>query len=175
MVPRFLAALGAAGARPHRVDAYLTTLGATPESCSVEAWMLMSGHIHAVALSSTAEVGVVFVAAVCVAMWPNGQPDLEAVLYPDVPYDCMRLFKVQYVFLLLLISVTSLVPNAVFSSLWFSDMHSDDIPHMTRWHAGTRIAAPHGGEREIRSCRERARHLAGGAWPIYCRGRRQNL
>ena len=43
------------------------------------------------------------------AMWPNGQPDLEAVLYPDVPYDCMRLFKVQYVFLLLLISVTFLM------------------------------------------------------------------
>ena len=70
MVPRFLAALGAAGARPHRVDAYLTTLGATPESCSVEAWMLMSGHIHAIALSSTAEVSVCF--HTC-CEWPCGR------------------------------------------------------------------------------------------------------
>ena len=71
MVPRFLAALEAAGARPHRVDAYLTTLGATPESCSLEAWMLMSGHIHAIALSSTAEVSV-DLHLLQMAMWPNG-------------------------------------------------------------------------------------------------------
>ena len=71
MVPRFLAALEAAGARPHRVDAYLTTLGATPESCSLEAWMLMSGHIHAIALSSSAEVSV-DLHLLQMAMWPNG-------------------------------------------------------------------------------------------------------
>lgn len=57
VVPRFIAALEAAGAAATRVPAYLTTLGLPgPQYCSVEAQLLQQGHIDAVAFSSTAEV-----------------------------------------------------------------------------------------------------------------------
>lgn len=58
VVPRFIEALTAAGAAAVRVPAYLTTPGlAGPECCTAEAGLLQAGHIHAIAFSSTAEVG----------------------------------------------------------------------------------------------------------------------
>ena len=56
MVPRFLQALADAGATAHRVPAYMTMLGAPPGSCDAEKLLLQAGHIHAIAMSSTAEV-----------------------------------------------------------------------------------------------------------------------
>jgi uroporphyrinogen-III synthase len=58
VVPRFIGALTAAGAAAVRVPAYLTTPGLDgPERCTAEAGLLHAGHIHAIAFSSTAEVG----------------------------------------------------------------------------------------------------------------------
>ncbi|BDA45398.1 hypothetical protein COCOBI_07-1850 [Coccomyxa sp. Obi] len=55
IVPRFLAALQAAGAHAIRVDAYETRPGATQEQCAAERQLLAEGHIYAVAFTSTAE------------------------------------------------------------------------------------------------------------------------
>ncbi len=55
-MPRFLAALADAGVVPVRAEAYLTTLGAPPEACAAEVALMAAGHVHAVAISSTAEV-----------------------------------------------------------------------------------------------------------------------
>lgn len=57
MVPRFLAALQAAGASHVRVPAYSTTPGCGPAECDAEAGMLRRGELHAIAFSSPAEVG----------------------------------------------------------------------------------------------------------------------
>ncbi|KAK9845437.1 hypothetical protein WJX81_006417 [Elliptochloris bilobata] len=55
VVPRFLAALEAAGAHPTRVACYVTEPGALAEECAAELELLRSGRIHALALTSTAE------------------------------------------------------------------------------------------------------------------------
>ncbi|GMH40178.1 hypothetical protein BSKO_08082 [Bryopsis sp. KO-2023] len=55
IVPRFLAALEASGAEPHRIDAYVTQIGSTPEQCIAEKELLSSGDIDAIIFSSTAE------------------------------------------------------------------------------------------------------------------------
>mmetsp|Transcript_6399 Transcript_6399/g.14237 ORF Transcript_6399/g.14237 Transcript_6399/m.14237 type:complete len:359 (-) Transcript_6399:803-1879(-) len=55
VVPRFLAALSDAGATPHRVPAYVTTLGTSVAACTAEMQLLQSGGLHAIAFSSTAE------------------------------------------------------------------------------------------------------------------------
>ena len=57
VVPRFLAALEAAGAAAVRVDAYETGLGATPAGCAPERALLEGGAVDAIAFTSTAEVG----------------------------------------------------------------------------------------------------------------------
>lgn len=44
------------GMKTYRLNAYQTTLGSSPQACSAECQLLLDGHIHAVAFSSTAEV-----------------------------------------------------------------------------------------------------------------------
>ena len=46
------------GLEPVRLDVYQTTLGSTPQACSVERQLLLDGHIQAIAFSSTAEVSL---------------------------------------------------------------------------------------------------------------------
>ncbi|KAI8476767.1 MAG: tetrapyrrole biosynthesis, uroporphyrinogen III synthase [Monoraphidium minutum] len=59
VVPRFMAALEAAGAAPTRVPAYLTTPGLPGQAglaaCAAERALLREGGIHAIVFSSTAE------------------------------------------------------------------------------------------------------------------------
>lgn len=55
IVPRFLAALAAAGAVPTRLDAYVTTFGCGAGEGRVECGLLANGSIDAVVFSSTAE------------------------------------------------------------------------------------------------------------------------
>jgi uroporphyrinogen-III synthase len=55
VVPRFIAALQAAGAEAVRIPAYTTTSLAGRVDCSSELTLLLEGRVHAVAFSSTAE------------------------------------------------------------------------------------------------------------------------
>jgi uroporphyrinogen-III synthase len=57
VVPRFIDALVAAGAQPTRVPAYVTGLGCREEDARAERGLLEDGAVHAIAFSSTAEVG----------------------------------------------------------------------------------------------------------------------
>jgi hypothetical protein len=57
VVPRFIDALVAAGSQPTRVPAYITGLGCREEDAKAEKALLEAGAVHAIAFSSTAEVG----------------------------------------------------------------------------------------------------------------------
>ena len=48
----------AAGATAVRVEVYQTGPGSDPEACQPEKQLLLNGSIHAIAFTSTAEVGV---------------------------------------------------------------------------------------------------------------------
>lgn len=50
--------LQAAGAEAIRLEVYQTAPGSNPEACQAEKQLLLDGSIHAIAFSSTAEVGL---------------------------------------------------------------------------------------------------------------------
>lgn len=50
--------LQAAGAEATRLEVYQTASGSDPEACKPEKQLLLDGSIHAIAFTSTAEVGV---------------------------------------------------------------------------------------------------------------------
>ena len=55
VVPRFLAALKAAGAAATRVDAYITRQGVSADDISPEAALMRAGCVSAIVFTSTAE------------------------------------------------------------------------------------------------------------------------
>jgi Uroporphyrinogen-III synthase HemD len=62
VVPRFMAALEAAGATPTRVPAYETRPGVSPDDISPEAALMRAGCVAAIVFTSTAEAQGLLVA-----------------------------------------------------------------------------------------------------------------
>ena len=58
VVQELVVLVQAAGAEAVRLEVYQTGPGSNPEACQPEKQLLMSGIIHAIAFTLTAEVGV---------------------------------------------------------------------------------------------------------------------
>lgn len=58
----------AAGATAVRLEVYQTGPASDAEACQPERQLLLDGNVHAIAFTSTAEVGLCLIAFVCSAM-----------------------------------------------------------------------------------------------------------
>lgn len=86
VVPRFLAAWETCGARPRRVDAYITQIGSTPAQCVAEKELLASGGISAIVFSSTAEAQGLKVLMGSTDVIERAVTDFGAILAAHGPY-----------------------------------------------------------------------------------------